>query len=460
MILSERFLTQLHGPLLTWLADQPWFVRCDGATSAITFDDVAVLSDQPSLVLFIVGTQHPYAIPVEITPLDNGGQQRTPLATIDGLCVFDAFSGSEHSNLLVRLMVDNANIPSQQGTLCCRSSGLSTNRDLSIVPMTTTEHSNEYFVRGESEFFKHTRRIDPGPSVEIEMLDVLSALHAQHIPPLLGTITYIRNDAPPSLIVLAQRYIKSDATASAHAYAALTEWYEHGVFSNAWMTALDEIGTVTAELHNILASETAPATFHSIPLTAHYLSDCATTTIEALDNVIARYPTETAKLSINRDRLISRIRATTTPAPLGGKRIRIHGDLHLDQLLHSHPWMIVDFSGEPGWPPSHHREQALPLYDIATLFRSLDYAASIFASQNPNTRDANRSEWLRRSRTVLLSAYERCIEPTILPQHDSVQAILVSCEVQRALWELSYERERDSPWAGIPLRFLETLEGA
>src|SRR5262249_27102021 len=73
--------------------------------------------------------------------------------------------------------------------------------------------------------------------------------------------------------------------------------------------------------------------------------------------------------------ILERFRSVLEPS-IGGQRIRCHGDYHLGQLLHSgKDFVIIDCKGDTTRTTGERRVKSSPLRDVASMIRSLDYAA-------------------------------------------------------------------------------------
>jgi trehalose synthase-fused probable maltokinase len=136
--------------------------------------------------------------------------------------------------------------------------------------------------------------------------------------------------------------------------------------------------------------------------------------------------------------------------------IRVHGDYHLGQTVYGPDgWVILDFEGEPARPLLERRRKRSPLRDVAGMLRSFAYVASAAAL----LRGADVPEdWETEARERFLEGYMAAVDPAILPVGQSaVQKLLAIFELERALYELSYDLNNRPAWVGIPVDCITRL---
>jgi maltose alpha-D-glucosyltransferase/alpha-amylase len=158
--------------------------------------------------------------------------------------------------------------------------------------------------------------------------------------------------------------------------------------------------------------------------------------------------------------------------PLSLVRMRIHGDLHLGQILYTgKDFAIIDFEGEPARPLSERRLKRAALRDVAGMLRSFHYAALTstmeqlkigalgkfdFAGMEPWT-----NFWRTWSSWSFLKGYlEAGGHASFIPKDDNELRILLDAFVmEKAIYELGYELNNRPEWLLIPLLSIGQLLG-
>ncbi|MBF4598702.1 hypothetical protein ITJ50_05750 [Curtobacterium sp. VKM Ac-2889] len=134
---------------------------------------------------------------------------------------------------------------------------------------------------------------------------------------------------------------------------------------------------------------------------------------------------------------------------------RIHGDLHLGQVLAApdpRGWVFLDFEGEPLRPLDERSLPDVTLRDVAGMLRSFDYVAGALAH---DAEPVDASAWAAEARARFLDGYQRGTGADLA----SHSALLDAFELDKAVYEVVYETRNRPDWVGIPLAAVARLVG-
>jgi maltose alpha-D-glucosyltransferase/alpha-amylase len=238
----------------------------------------------------------------------------------------------------------------------------------------------------------------------------------------------------------------------------------------AFLILIRTLGQRTAQLHRALASARGNADFAPEALAP---SDLESYRVRALaeargalallkSNLEQIPPADRPKANevlAQQEPLLARLAAAATQDGQG-RKIRIHGDYHLGQVLVTrNDFVIVDFEGEPGHSLEERRAKQSPLRDVAGMLRSFSYV------QHSALRNVAHDEvefaklaplahaWATQVREAFLLAYDtEARRAALYGSFIPGQGLLGLFELEKALYELSYELSNRPTWAGIPLQ--------
>ncbi|WP_343319253.1 1,4-alpha-glucan branching protein GlgB [Arthrobacter sp. TMP15] len=136
---------------------------------------------------------------------------------------------------------------------------------------------------------------------------------------------------------------------------------------------------------------------------------------------------------------------------------RIHGDLHLGQLLHKESagesgWYILDFEGEPLRPLADRGLPDVTLRDLAGMLRSFDYAGAQAAATEEVTA-AQGARWSKQCADAFINGYAEASGEVIARN----SALFVALWLDKALYEIVYEVQNRPSWAWVPIKAVREL---
>jgi maltose alpha-D-glucosyltransferase/alpha-amylase len=240
------------------------------------------------------------------------------------------------------------------------------------------------------------------------------------------------------------------------------------------------LGVRTAELHGALSSRPEVPDFSPEPFTDFYRHGLYHGMLgqmgRSLDALRSRLSTLPEKVRLNAEKLLASedaIRGGLLPLRdqrISGARIRIHGDYQLSNILYTgNDAIIRNFGGPAGRPLSERRIKRSALRDIASMIRSLHYAAhavsfgyvpGVVKGREQEARlDRWAEHWHEWVSAMFLEAYlvtSRGME--FLPGTTAERQILLRAHlIEKALLEIAYELDHRPEWVGIPVHGLLSI---
>ena len=331
------------------------------------------------------------------------------------------------------------------------------------ITVSPGEQTNSSVILNREGILKLFRRLEPGVHPDVEVTRFLTIdRQFTNVPALLGTIRF--EDAQGMTMAgMLQEYVPGATDAWHFALARLAD---HASFA----ADAEQLGVVVRSLHQALASGGPASGFEHQRATAGdvqgWLAGARRTIAKALDSLgralrlgglpsdvlrDAQNIAERGPIVLRRVESVAvRLRADT------GAATRIHGDLHLGQILRSAggQFLVIDFEGEPTRPLEERRARSSPLRDVAGMLRSFSYAAL--------TAKPAAEAWEEETRTAFLRGYlaptpDDATHPLVPASADNTEALVSLFETEKVFYELQYELDHRPDWAWIPLRGIARL---
>jgi maltokinase len=378
--------------------------------------------------------------------------------------VYQAEHDSELTSMLLALMAGNAEVG---GLRFATEPGATLDTELRSRPV-GADQSNTSLVFGQTYILKLFRKLDTGRSPDLELHRALAAMDCKHIAAPLGSIEREITDGDghggESTVVtygMLTEYLRGTADGWAMATASVRDLLAEDMRTDGssgrtehphpedvggdFASEAHRLGQAVATVHADLATALG-----SFPAPEGYLDTLAEDMHHRLDAVLEQVP----ELGSHEPALraaFDAVREVTGRVPLQ----RVHGDLHLGQVLRSVTgWVLIDFEGEPMAPLAERVAPASPLRDVAGMLRSFDYAANHLplGDADPQQRATVALEWTIRNQDAFCDGYAQ-VGPD--PREQSV--LLRALELSKAVYEVGYEHGNRPTWVMIPMEAIARL---
>jgi maltose alpha-D-glucosyltransferase/alpha-amylase len=488
-----------------WLPQRRWYAGKGRTIRSVSIDDAVTFGGDDNVALVVAnvsfadGDDQRYAVPVMRIGRDlaETGDRSTSPATIahldDGALLVDAMSDARGAAVVFAAALRKRARQSRHGELQGhpRRGRIATLADdPRRVNVLGVEQSNSSAIIDGQLIAKLVRRLETGTNPDVELPAHLLASGFAQVPGVAATLDIaVAGEPEPANVVVVHDAVPHESDLWVKMLDELGLAIDDVLASDdprehAGPTGIAElVGRRTAELHRALSSTgvsaagngprrhspMAPESFTllwqrsilqslrtSIRSTQRELRR-ARRSGRLADSVLAQANLLDDQLDHAMDRF-DRLR----DEKLDAKRIRIHGDLHLGQILWTgHDIVFIDFEGEPGAPMAQRTIKRSPLADVAGLLRSFDYAGRMAVHTatergrviDSDEIDAWRGRWTQRNGEALLGAYFEGIDGAgLTPVQDADRRLLVDLyTMTKALYEIRYELANRPDWVTWPM---------
>jgi len=458
---AGSIVARLSGPgrsdLAQYLVRQRWFAAKTRGITALAILDWAALDEDGPLVLLLLDVDGDrYHVPVTVA---SAAAPAAAMARLDGAVVVDAHDDPRFGPRVLAAIASGLRLGGRVGTFAFHPTpSWAFPADPDTVPARrhAGEQSNTSVILGGGLVWKTLRRPQPGLNPDLEITRFLTTRTTfRHVPRLAGWAEYEGPDGPATLAVL-QEFVANRGDGWKHVVTTLRARLAampDPLAPDPLIEDMRRLGAITGGLHAALASDATDPDFAPEPITH---ADIARWAADIRRDVAAA--SVLAPADASRDGIARTLGALD--ALVGTVKIRSHGDYHLGQVLKTDDgFAVIDFEGEPARPLAERRARQSALRDVAGMLRSLDYAAHAVAFEAPAAERAaalaGLTAWETQARRAFLEGYRSTARESpaaLIPPSD--RALVEACaafELEKACYELRYERDNRPDWVSIPL---------
>ncbi len=461
--------------MLPWLTDRRWFAGKGRPVREASVTASDWLADEPRTRVEFVTVQYEtagdgerasetYQVPVVYrrTRVESLGHALIGPVSLDGedLWAYDAVYDKEAVALWPTGMragrtvgdMDFHSDPGHPDGADGDKPGLPEQVDDSFVM--SAEQSNTSVVFRDAAILKIFRRLSPGENPDLELHRALAETGNTHVARLLGWASgswSANAGSHTGTLAVASEFLPSTTQGWDLALTSVRDLFAQPAGCGAADVGGDfagearRLGQATAEVHADLAKVLGAD---------EYDKSARTALVAAMGERLAAACAVAPELA----EIAPAIRALhqqLSDFPGSLPRQRIHGDLHLGQVLRAlDGWRILDFEGEPARPMEQRRQADSPLRDVAGMLRSFDYAAGHLLGTHPEPGAISRArDWAAHNQRAFLAGYTEH-GGGHLPEDPLPLRVFA---LDKACYEVLYEARNRPDWIHLPLRAVQAL---
>ena len=369
------------------------------------------------------------------------------------------------------------------------------------------EQSNTSFLYKDSLFFKLYRKLEDGVNPDVELIRYLSERQRfEHVPGYAGSLSYSGRGIDSASLGLMVSFIPNEGDAWSYTESVVERYFEHllsmkqeigasppslpdildvklgdvpdefiGMTDGFFLELMHLLGRRTGELHLALSAERtdkdfAPENFSRLYQRSVYQSmrsmfrRVMTTVKKVRKNVDEDVAADIDRLLEQEDAILAHF-GRITGTRIHAKKIRIHGDYHLGQVLFTgRDFVIIDLEGEPARSLGERRLKYGAFRDVAGMIRSFHYAIYGKYLEYANVRPED-AEWLGKwidpwftyVTGVFLDGYLETVDGVDFVPDDpeELRVILEVFVLEKAVYEIGYEINNRPAWLKIPVNGIQ-----
>jgi maltose alpha-D-glucosyltransferase / alpha-amylase len=506
-----------------WLRRQRWFRAKAREAVAVELCDHTVWSPPGEMPLLLTvlrvryteGEAELYVLPLTVAPPE--GRDDEPVLTWVGelgeVRLYEALFDRSGAGALLRAIENDESTDTLHGVFRSgRTDAFEAMQQGSLEPVrrVESEQSNTSIIFGDRLILKLFRKLEVGVNPDLEVTRFLTE-HTDFtdMPRLAGWIDYRDDRAREASVAGLFEFVPNSGEAWAYTQRALARYFAAASRSAAdpsttagregvrrmtgdYAASAHGLGRTVGAMHAALAS--APASepaFAAEPIRDTDVHGWVAEMRRAADTVVGdlarrlesmpgSFPQDLlqplGELVRDAPALGQRLSDLELLARHGATRIRIHGDLHLGQMLRRADatpggpaeWVVLDFEGEPARPLDERRGRFSPLRDVAGMLRSFDYAMRVALREHGAAPSAGRASledwgvaWVREVRNQFLAGYrDGAGAADFVPaDEEAFRRVLAVFELDKAVYELGYELNNRPDWIWVPIHGIRAILG-